>query len=210
MINILIADDHPLVREGLKKILREESDIKVCGEAKNGDELLKLLEQYEVDVVVLDLSMPGRSGLDMLTIIKNRWSHVAVIILSMHPEERFAVRAIKLGASGYVNKDAAPYDLVKAIRKAVRGGKYITQCVGEQLAAEVGYSNKKLPHEKLSDREHEIFCLIASGKTMKQIADDLNVSTHTIYSHRERIFEKLNLKSNIELTQYALRNKLID
>jgi DNA-binding NarL/FixJ family response regulator len=138
MINIFITDDHPFVREGLKKTLKEESDINVCGEARNGEELLKLLDKQEADAVVLDVSMPGRNGLDILSEIKSRWPKTVVIILSMYPEEHFAVRAIKNGASGYVTKDSAPYDLVKAIRKGMAGGKYITQSVGEQLAAEVG------------------------------------------------------------------------
>ena len=210
MIRILIADDHPLVREGLKKILKEEADIQLMGEAKNSDEILDILGKNVVDVAVLDVSMPGKSGLEMLTVIKSRWPDVAVLILSMHQEERFAIRALKLGASGYITKDSAPYDLVKAIRKAVRGGKYITQAVAEQLANEIGQQKNIAPHKNLSDREHEIFCLIASGKTTKEIAEDLNLSAHTVYTHREHIFEKLNVKSAIELTQYALRNKLID
>ena len=210
MINILIADDHPFVREGLKKTLREKSDIKICGEAKDGEDLLKLLEEQNADAVVLDVSMPGRNGLDVLTEIKSRWPKTAVVILSMYPEEHFAVRAIKNGASGYVTKDSAPYDLVKAIRKGVAGGKYITQSVGEQLAIEVGHRYKNAPHGKLSDRELEVLCMIASGKSTREIAEELFVSINTVYTHRERILEKLNIKSNTEITQYALRNKLVE
>src|SRR6266849_5609089 len=167
MIKILIADDHPLVREGLKKILKDESDMEVQFEARNSQEVLEFIEGHDLDAVVMDISMPGKSGLDALKEIRQRFPKLPILFLSMHPEDRFAVRAIRLGAAGYLTKESAPRELVKAIRKVVRGGKYITQTVAEKLALEVEAAPEKPIHETLSDREFQILCLIASGKSVK-------------------------------------------
>ena len=210
MIKILIADDHPLVREGLKKILKEESDMEVQCEARNTQEILQLLQQHSLDAVVMDISMPGKSGLDILGEIKHRFPRLPVLFLSMHPEDRFAVRAIRLGAAGYLTKESAPRELVRAIRKVVQGGKYITQAVAEKLALEVQSPGEKPLHESLSDREFQIMCLIASGRSVKEIASELSLSGHTVNTYRTRVLEKMSMKSNVDLTQYAIRNRLVD
>ncbi len=210
MIKILIADDHPLVREGLKKILKDESDMEVQFEARNSQEVLEFIEGHDLDAVVMDISMPGKSGLDALKEIRQRFPKLPILFLSMHPEDRFAVRAIRLGAAGYLTKESAPRELVKAIRKVVRGGKYITQTVAEKLALEVEAATEKPIHETLSDREFQILCLIASGKSVKVIAGELSLSTHTVNTYRARILEKMSMKTNVDLTQYAIRNRLVD
>jgi DNA-binding NarL/FixJ family response regulator len=209
MIKIAIADDHALVREGLKKVLKEESEFKVVAEAKNAYEVLELLEKTEVDLLLLDISMPGRSGLDVLGEIKNLHPKMPVLILSMHPEERFAIRAFKCGASGYMTKETAPEELINAVKKIIHGGKYVSASLAEKLVFEV-HNNDKLKHDVLSNREFEVMCLIASGKTVKQIADELMLSVPTISTYRARILEKMNLHSNAEITYYAISNKLID
>ncbi|MDI6765382.1 MAG: response regulator transcription factor [Bacteroidota bacterium] len=210
MIKILIADDHPLIREGLKKTLKEETDMKVVCEAKNGSEVLDLINKNKVDVIVMDLSMPGLSGLETMKELKKQSSDLPVLILSMHPEERFAIRALKAGASGYLTKDNAPQGLAEAIRKVVRGGRYITPSLAEKLSFEIETNCKKQPHELLSDREFQIFCLIASGKSIKEISDMLFLSINTVNTYRVRILEKMNMKTNIEITHHAIRHHLID
>ena len=210
MIRILIADDHPLVREGLKKTLKEEPDFRVCCEAKDSAGVLSLLKVHVHDVVVMDIAMPGKSGLEALAELKHDYPKLPVLILSMHPEERFAVRAIKSGAAGYMTKEAVPQELVRAIRKVVQGGRYITPSVAEKLAIEVGTSAAQAPHETLSNREFQLFCLIASGKTIKKIAKEMYLSINTVHTYRRRILEKMGMKTNAEMTQYALRNKLVD
>ncbi len=210
MIRILIADDHPLVREGLKKILKEESDMDVRCEASNSQEVLQHLEQHSLDAVVMDISMPGKSGLDILKDIRQRFPKLPILFLSMHPADRFAVRALRLGAAGYLTKESAPRELVRAIRKVVQGGKYITKKVAEELALDVEAPREKPPHETLSDREFEILRLIASGKSVKDISEELSLSRHTVNTYRARVLEKMNMKSNVDLTQYAIRNGLVD
>jgi two-component system, NarL family, invasion response regulator UvrY len=210
MIKILLVDDHAMVRSGLKKILKDESDFEVIGEASNYMEALSILHEPLPDIILLDISMPGRNGLDVLKDIKTLYRKVRVLILSMHPEERYAVRAIKLGASGYVSKESADSELVYAIRRIYNGNKYISTTLAEKLANVVDDETGKLPHEKLSDREFQVLCMIASGKSIKDIAEELSLSPATIASFRGRIMMKLNLKSNVEITSYALRNQLID
>jgi len=210
VIRILIADDHPLVREGLKKILKEESDMDVVGEAQNSEELAGLMQRRKFDVVVTDLSMPGRNALELLKDVSKIAPRIPVLILTMHPEERFAVRAIQLGAAGYITKESAPVELVKAIRHVVTGGKYITPSVAERMAREYAPLGTKAPHELLSNREFEILCMIASGKAVKEIADELNISINTVHTYRSRVLEKMNARSNSELTQYAIRNNLVE
>jgi len=210
MIKIIIADDHAIVREGLKQIVAEESDLKVTGEAANANELFELLEKDSWEIVVLDINMPGKSGLEALKEMKTRNIKVPVLILSMFSEDQYGLRAIKAGAAGYLKKVSAPTDLVSAIRKIVGGGKYISPTLAEKLADNFDANNKKVPHQNLSDREYQIMCFISLGKSAEEIAEELAISIHTVYSYRNRILEKMHLKSNVELTQYAIQNKLIE
>ncbi len=209
MIKVLIADDHPLVREGLKKTLSAESDIQILGEAKNSTEVLDFLRHHHVDVVVLDINMPGTSGLALLADLKNLKMKTRVLVLSMYPEESFAVRALRSGASGYLTKESAPEDLAKAIRKVAGGGKYITPAVAEKLVDEISGNANKAPHELLSKREFEVFMFIARGKTVGDIADVLSLSVATISTHRTRILEKMSLKTNADIVQYAYANNIL-
>lgn len=209
-IKILIADDHAIVREGLKQIVAEEKDMIVAGEAENAARLLNLLQEKVFDIIVLDINMPGRSGLEALKDIKQNFPHLPVLILSMFSEDQYGLRAIKAGASGYLKKASAPTELVSAIRKIVSGGKYINQSLAEKLADNFGGAKKEMLHEKLSDREYQIMCNIALGKTAEEIAQDLSISINTVYTYRTRIFEKMSIRSNVELTKYVLQNKLIE
>ena len=184
MIKILIADDHPLIREGLKKTLREEHDVEVVCEARNGREVLDLIDKHDLNVIVMDLSMPGINGLEVLSELKKNKSRLPVLILSMHPEERFAIRAFRAGAAGYLTKESAPQELINAIRKVVTGGKYITPSVAEQLAIELENNTNKLPHEILSNRELEVLCMIASDISINDIAEKLCLSVNTVHSYR--------------------------
>ena len=208
MIKILIADDHAIVREGLKQILAEEPDMKVTGEAGNADELFELLKKDVWNAVVLDINMPGKSGLEALKDLKKIYPDLPVLILSMYGEEQYGVRALKAGASGYLKKASAPNEFVSAIRTIVKGKKYISPSLAENLADNINPGNHNA--NKLSDREYEILCKIALSKSTEDIANDLCISVHTVYSYRNRILEKLNLKTNVELTQYAIQNKLIE
>jgi two-component system invasion response regulator UvrY len=209
-IKILIADDHAIVREGLKQIVVEEHDMLVLGEAENVEKLMELLEEKSFNLVVLDINMPGKSGLDALKDIKQFYPDLPVLILSMYSEDHYGIRALKAGAFGYLKKASAPNELVSAIRKIVAGKKYISPVLAEKLADNLNHSNGAPLHEKLSDREYEIMCSIASGKSAEEIANELSLSINTVYSYRNRILEKMSMKSNVELTQYALQNKLID
>lgn len=211
MIKVLIADDHAVVRSGLKQILDEtEGEIRVEGEAVNGREVLEKIQAREWDVLVLDITMPGRSGLDILKDIRQLKPGLPVLILSMHAEEQFATRMLKAGASGYLNKESAPEELVKAIRKVYSGGKYVSATQAERMVSELTGDSDKRPHEILSDREYEILCLIASGKTATQIAKELVLSVKTVSTYRSRILEKMNLSTNAQLTHYAIKNGLVN
>ncbi|KAF0140525.1 MAG: Response regulator [Stygiobacter sp.] len=209
-MKIVIVDDHELVREGLKKVLLKESGIQLVGEASNALELFKLLEETEVDLVVLDITMPGRSGLDIISEIKNLNDNIRILILSMHPEERFALRALKAGASGYLSKEAAARELVSAIRKIMSGSRYISAALADHLVSNLDKEPGKLPHETLSNREFEIFRLIAKGKSVGQIAEELILSVNTITSYRSRMMEKMTFSSNAEIVRYAIEHNLID
>lgn len=209
-IKILIADDHAIVREGLKQIVAEEKDMIVSGEAENASTLMNLLEKDNWSIVVLDINMPGKSGLEALKDIKHLYPDLPVLVLSMFSEDQYGLRAIKAGASGYLKKVSAPTELVIAIRKIVSGRKYINPDLAEKLAENLGSENQNNLHEKLSDREYQIMCNIALGKTAEEIAEDLSLSINTIYTYRNRILEKMSMKSNVELTQYALQNRLIE
>jgi two-component system invasion response regulator UvrY len=210
MIRILIADDHPIVRQGLKQILTEEPDVVVVGEAQNSQELLELVRKQDWDIVILDITMPGRGGIDVLKELKHERPKLPVLMLSVHPEDQYAVRALKAHASGYMTKDSAPEELVKAIRKILRGGKYISSTLAEKLAFDLETETEKPLHETLSDREHQVLLMIASGKTVSEIAEELSLSVKTIDTYRARILEKMKMKTNAELTHYAIKNKLVE
>jgi len=210
MIRVLIADDHSLIREGFKKILGREADIRVVGEAGNTTELLEFLEKNECDVLVMDISMPGQNGLEALEILRPRYPTVKVLFLSMHAEEHYAMRALKGGASGYLTKESAPDELIKAIRRIYDGRMYINQTIAEKLAFTVSGKSDKMPHENLSDREFQVLRLLAQGKSISDIADQLSVSPSTISTYRQRIAEKLNVKTTAELILYAVNNQLLD
>lgn len=209
-IKILIADDHAIVREGLKQIVAEESDMIVLGEAENSSQLFDLLNRNLYSIIILDINMPGRSGLDALKDIKHLYPDLPVLVLSMYSEELYGIRALRAGASGYLKKASAPDELVSAIQKIVNGKKYISPNLAEKLADNLSDVQNRLLHESLSDREYQIMCLIASGKSAEEIAEDLSLSINTIYTYRNRILEKMSMKSNVELTQYAIQNKLIE
>ena len=209
MIRILIADDHAIVRRGLKQIFAEEAGMTVAGEAQNAQEVLDLVRKQNWDVVVLDIAMPGRGGLDVLKELKQEFPQLPVLILSMHPEDQYAIRALKAGAAGYLTKESAPEELVNAIRKVMLGGKYVSASLAEKLALALDTDTSKPPHETLSDREYQVMCLIASGKTVGEIADELSLSVKTISTYRARILEKMNLKSNAALTHYAVQQRLV-
>jgi DNA-binding NarL/FixJ family response regulator len=210
MIKVLIADDHPLFREGIKRMLSETSDIVVADEASNGQEVLKIVEKNDFDVIMLDISMPGRSGLDIIKQLKCDRPDLHILILSMHSEEEYAERALKAGAAGYLVKKTTPDEVVTAIRKVSMGKKYVSSSLAERLACHVGKSFNKLPHETLSDREYEVMCMIASGKTLKEIANEISLSRKTISTHRSHILEKMSMKNNSQLIHYALQNNIID
>lgn len=209
MIDILIADDHQLIREGLRRILKGEADMRVQSEARNADEVFAQLSQHQPSIVLLDISMPGRSGLEILTELKRRFPNVPVLMLSMHPEYRFAVRALKAGAAGYVAKDSAADALVEAIRKVIAGGKYVSGRVAEQLADELEQNEQPL-HETLSEREFQIMRMIAAGVKTGAIAEQLTLSISTVNTYRMRILSKMKMQTNAELTRYAIENHLID
>jgi len=210
MIRVLIADDHAIVREGLKQIVAETPDMAVADEARTGQEVLDKIRKGEYDVVVLDISMPGRDGLDVLRQLRSEKAELPVLILSMHPEEQYAVRALKAGARGYLTKESAPDELVAAIRKVSFGGKYITTSLAERLASLLDVEGERPLHEKLSNREFQVMCMIGSGKPVKRIADELCLSTKTISTYRSRILEKMGMTTNAELIRYAIDNRLID
>jgi len=209
-IKIIIADDHAIVREGLKQIVAEEKDMLVCGEAEDTVSLMELLKKEKWSIVVLDINMPGKSGLEALKDIKQFYPELPVLILSMFSEDQYGLRAIKAGASGYLKKVSAPTELVVAIRKIVSGRKYINSSLAEKLAENLGNERNIFLHDKLSDREYQIMCNIAFGKSAEEIAAELSLSINTIYTYRNRILEKMSMKSNVELTQYAVQNKLIE
>jgi two-component system invasion response regulator UvrY len=209
MIKILIADDHAIVRRGLAQIVSEEPDMVVAGEAQNEEEVLSLLNNGEWDVVILDITMPGHSGLEVLRGLKQMRPTLPVLILSMHPEDQFAVRALKAGAAGYMTKEAAPDELVKAIRKVLEGGKYVSSTLAEKLVRGLAPPAERMPLEALSEREYQVMKMIASGWTVSTIAEELKLSVKTVSTYRARILAKMRLRSNAELTHYAIQNGLV-
>ena len=210
MIKVLIADDHPIVRQGLRQILAGTDDMVVAGEAVNGQEALEQVQAGEWDVLVLDITLPDRSGFDILKEVKRDQPHLPVLVLSIHAEEQFAVRLLKAGASGYLTKENAPDELVKAIRKVMDGGKYISPGLAETLAFGLDATSDQPRHETLSDREFQVMQLMASGKTPMEIAEVLSLSAKTVSTYRTRLLEKLNLKTNAELIRYAFEHDLIE
>jgi len=210
IIKVFIADDHAIVREGLKQILAETRDIIVAGEAENGLEAVKLFRKSECQVMLLDISMPDRSGIDVLKQIKKEKPDLAVLMLSMHREDQYAIRSLKAGASGYLTKQSAPRELVNAIRQVAGGQKYISPALAQELANHVGEDHEAPPHDSLSDREYQTLTMIASGKTVGVIAKELSLSVKTVSEYRARLLVKMKLKNSAELTHYAIKNQLID
>ncbi|MBI4525412.1 MAG: response regulator transcription factor [Deltaproteobacteria bacterium] len=209
-MKVLIADDHPIFRAGLKETLAKESDVDSVGEADNGHKALDLARKQRWDVVILDITMPGKGGLEVLQELRRERPKLPVLVLSAHPEEQLALRFLKAGAAGYLTKDKAPQVLLAAIRKVLRGGRYISDSLAEKAVQELASPTTKTLHETLSDREYQVMRMIAAGKAMKEIAKELYLSVRTVSTYRARLLEKMNMKSNTEVIRYALENKLID
>lgn len=210
MTKVYIADDHPIVRAGLKQLIQEAEDITVIGEAEEGSVVLNAIDDLNPDVVLLDISMPGMSGLDILKQLKSLKPDLPVLILSMHPEEQYAIRVLKAGAAGYLTKTRTPDELIKAIRTVSAGKKYISTSVAERLADSLDSGFDKLLHETLSDREMQVLRKIAQGMTVSEIAEQLALSVKTISTYRSRILEKLKLRTSAELTYYAIKNEIVE
>jgi DNA-binding NarL/FixJ family response regulator len=210
MIRIAVADDHAVVRKGLRQIISEEHDLELAGEAGSGDELLTLLRSRPFDLVVLDLSLGSRSGIDMLKQIKSEFPRLQVLILSMHAEDVFAARALRAGAAGYMQKESSPEELVAAMRRIAGGGIYLSSAMAERIATDVALGAAGLmPHERLSDREFEVFRLLGAGKSVTDIARDLNLSVKTISTHRSRILDKTGFQKNADIVQYVASHQLL-
>ena len=210
MVRILLVDDHAVVRKGIRSILEDGLMGAQIMEAGSGDEGLAILGTQSFDAVVLDLSMPGRSGIDLLSEIKHRWAKLPVLIMSLHPEEHFAVRALRAGAAGYLTKAAAPEALIEAVQKVTRGSKYLSEAIADRLASELGKdAPASVPHEKLSDREFEVMRGIAAGESVSEIAARMHLSVKTVSTYRTRLLEKMHMTTNAELTRYAIQNGLV-
>jgi DNA-binding NarL/FixJ family response regulator len=209
MIKILIADDHAIVRRGLKQIVSEQPDMFVGGEAENARDVLELVRSNKWNVIVLDINMPGRSGLEVLKELRREHPKLPVLVLSVHSEDQYGIRMLKAGAAGYLTKDSAPDELVSAIRKVHRGGRYISPSLAEALVFELGVDSDRPRHKALSDREYQVMTMIASGKTVSEIGDELSLSVKTISTYRARVLEKMKMRTNAELTHYAIENQLL-
>jgi two-component system, NarL family, invasion response regulator UvrY len=210
VINVLIADDHEVVRQGVKQILSDDFDEALFGEAVNATELLEQVWKQKWDLVLVDISMPGRNGLEALMELKKEHPEVPVLVLSMFSEREYASRALRAGAAGYLNKQSLGHELVKAVKKVLDGGRYITPTLAELLAADLGRKETELPHEKLSDREYEVMKLIADGKSVKEIASELFLGEKTVFTYRTRLLEKLGLKNDVQVARYALQYRVVD
>ena len=210
MIRILIGDDHAVVREGIKRILDEAGDLVVAGEASHGQEVLAKVTAEPWDVVLLDISMPGRSGMEILQQLRVLRPNLPVLVFSMHPEDQYAVRAFRAGAMGYLTKDSMPEELVTAIRKIVRGGRYVSLSLAEHLVVELGRNAAVPLHAALSNREYQVLCLLAMGKTVTEIAVELSLSVKTVSTHRSRILGKMHMRTNAELIHYVIRHRLVE
>jgi len=209
-MKILIADDHPIVRKGLREIITESEDVATVDEAANGQEVLEKVWKNQYDVVVLDISMPGKSGLDVLKQLKSGEKTVPVLILSRYPEEQYAVRVIKAGADGFLTKESAPEELINAIKKIARGGKYVSSSLAEKLVVYLENDSGNKPHEKLSDREFQVMLMIAAGKAVQEIADEMCLSINTISTYRKRVLKKMKMTNNAQIMYYALHEGLLD
>jgi DNA-binding NarL/FixJ family response regulator len=209
MISVFIADDHAIVRQGLKQIVSDTADIRLAGEAATGQETLRLVRSEECDVLVLDITMPDISGFDILRALKQELPGLPVLVLSIHAEDQYAVRCLRAGAAGYLTKESAPEELVKAIRQIVAGGKYVSRGLAESLAMRLNETSDRPRHETLSDREFQVLQLMGAGKTATEIADALSLSVKTVSTYRGRLLKKLALKSNAEVIQYAIQNRLV-
>jgi DNA-binding NarL/FixJ family response regulator len=210
MIRLVVADDHTILREGLKQVLSGASDLAVVGEAQDGHEVLQRVRELEFDVLLLDMSMPGKSGIELIKQVRGEKPKLRILVLSMHQEPQYAVRAIKAGASGYLTKESASAQLVSAIRKVAGGGAFITDSVAEQLALGAMPQTEAPPHHALSDREFQVLQLLVSGKTVSEVAGELNLSVKTVSTHKARIMQKMNMSNPTELIRYALHHGLID
>jgi two-component system invasion response regulator UvrY len=209
MIKILIADDHPIVRAGLKQVIEKSPDMKVAGEALNGQEVLDRVYHEAWDILILDFSMPGKSGLDVIKELRRERPELPVLVLSMHPEAELAPRLLKAGVSGYLMKESATAELVNAIRKIHGGGRYVSPALAEKLAGDLSWEKGRQPHELLSDREYQVLLCIAAGNTTQEIALELSLSVKTVRTYRDRVMEKLSLKNDVELSHYVLENRLV-
>jgi two-component system, NarL family, invasion response regulator UvrY len=209
MIRVFVADDHSIMREGLKQIAAETNDIRITGEASNGRAAISALGEGVYDVLVMDLSMPEGGGLETLRHVRAIYPKLPVLILSMYPEDQYAIRVLKAGAAGYLSKEAAPDSLLDAVRKVAGGGKFISQVIAEKLAFQVGAPITDLPHDKLSEREFQVFRMLAEGKSVSEIGDELALSVKTVSTYRTRLLEKMDMRSNAEITRYALDNHLV-
>ncbi len=210
MIKIFLADDHMLIREGLKRLIHMEPDLRVTGESDDPVEICRATSEKEYDILVLDITLPRKSGLEILKDVKAINPNARVLILSMHPEDRFAIRALKAGAWGYLTKESAGDEIILALRKIASGRRYLSETLAEKLAGGLDIDRQKLPHESLSDREFEILRFIAQGKSLTEIGEELSISVSTVGTYRSRILEKLELTNNAELILYVLENHLID
>jgi two-component system invasion response regulator UvrY len=209
-VRVLIADDHPVVRDGLKTMLSSDPEVRVVGEARDGDEALKLMHDVDWDVAVLDYSMPGKGGVDLLSQVKHDYPDRPVLILSIYPEDPHGMRALKAGAAGYITKESAGDELTAAVKKVMSGGRYVSASLAEKLAARLTPDQDRPPHERLSDREYRVMWLLASGRSLQQIAEEMHLSPSTVSTYRGRILKKLALSSNVELVHYAMKHRLIE
>ena len=210
MIRIVVADDHTIVREGLKQVLSAAADLSVVGEAQNGHEVLERVRELDFEVLLLDMSMPGRGGIELIKQVRGEKPKLRILVLSMHQEQQYAVRAIRAGAAGYLTKDSASAQLVSAIRKVAAGGAFITDAVAQQLALGAMPQVEGLPHQALSDREFQVFRELVSGKAVSDIAAELNLSVKTVSTHKARIMEKMSMSNPAELIRYAIHHRLVD
>ena len=209
-VRVLIADDHPVVRQGLKMMLNADPEVAVVGEARDGDEAFEMAHQVDWDVAVLDYSMPGRGGIELLADVKHDYPERPVLILSIYPEDPHGLRALKAGAAGYISKETAGDELTAAVKKVASGGRYVSSALAEKLASRLMPEQGRPPHERLSDREYRVMWLLASGKTLHQIADEMRLSPSTVSTYRGRILKKLSLNTNVDLVHYAMKHKLIE
>ncbi len=210
MIRIIIADDHIIIRAGIKQLIEGAHDMKVCGEASDGQKLIDEIKKNHYDVIIIDISMPGRNGIEIIKQIRASGDKTPVLALSYYPEDQFAVRVLKAGACGYMNKDVEPEELIEAIYKVARGGTYVSPAIAEKIACSMNMTVPDSPHESLTDREYEVFLKIGAGKSVSDIANELFLSVKTVSTYRSRIIDKMNLKNNAEITYYAIKNDLIE